>query len=57
MADGVHEGQKTGMIEAEGVSYDRVPAVLWADAQNTHKMLRDMENRIKQLEEALKNAK
>lgn len=49
--------KKTGMIEAEGVSYDRVPAVLWADAQNTHKMLRDMENRIKQLEEALKNAK
>lgn len=49
--------KKTGMIEAESVSYDRVPAVLWADAQNTHKMLRDMETRIKQLEEALKNAK
>lgn len=49
--------KETGVIEAEGVSYDRVPAVLWADAQNTHKMLRDMENRIKQLEEALKNAK
>lgn len=49
--------KETGVIEAEGVSYDRVPAVLWADAQNTHKMLRDMETRIKQLEEALKNAK
>lgn len=49
--------KETGMVEAESVSYDRVPAVLWADAQNTHKMLRDMENRIKQLEEALKNAK
>lgn len=49
--------KKTGMIEAESVSYDRVPAVLWADAQNTHKILRDMETHIKQLEEALKNAK
>ena len=49
--------KETGMVEAESVSYDRVPAVLWADAQNTHKMLRDMETRIKQLEEALKNAK
>lgn len=52
-----NRNKETGMVEAESVSYDRVPAVLWADAQNTHKMLRDMENRIKQLEEALKNAK
>lgn len=52
-----NRNKETGMVEAESVSYDRVPAVLWADAQNTHKMLRDMENRIKQLEEAQKNAK
>lgn len=52
-----NRNKETGMVEAESVSYDRVPAVLWADAQNTHKMLRDMGNRIKQLEEALKNAK
>lgn len=52
-----NRNKETGMVEAESVSYDRVPAVLWADAQNTHKMLREMENRIKQLEEALKNAK
>lgn len=52
-----NRNKETGMVEAESVSYDRVPAVLWADAQNTHKMLRYMENRIKQLEEALKNAK
>lgn len=52
-----NRNKETGMVEAESVSYDRVPAVLWADAQNTHKMLRDMENRIKQLEEALTNAK
>ena len=52
-----NRNKETGMVEAESVSYDRVPAVLWADAQNTHKMLRDMETRIKQLEEALTNAK
>lgn len=52
-----NRNKETGMVEAESVSYDRVPAVLWADAQNTHRMLRDMENRIKQLEEAQKNAK
>lgn len=49
--------KETREVMAESVEYDRVPAILWADAQNTHKMLRDMENRIKQLEEALKNAK
>ena len=52
-----HTDKETREVMAESVEYDRVPAVLWADAQNTHKMLRDMENRIKQLEEALKNAK
>lgn len=49
--------KETREVMAESVEYDRVPAILWADAQNTHKMLRDMENRIKQLEEAQKNAK
>lgn len=49
--------KETREVMAESVEYDRVPAILWADAQNTHKMLRDMGNRIKQLEEALKNAK
>ena len=45
------------MIEAEGVSYDRVPAVLWADAQATHELLRALDARMKILEEAQKNAK
>lgn len=49
--------KETREVMAESVEYDRVPAILWADAQNTHKMLRDMGNRIKQLEEVLKNAK
>lgn len=48
--------KESGTIEAESVSYDRVPAVLWADAQNTHELLRAMDARIKQLEEAQKNA-
>lgn len=49
--------KKTGVIEAEGVSYDRVPAVLWADAQATHELLRALDARMKILEEAQKNAK
>lgn len=49
--------KETGMIEAEGISYDRVPAVLWADAQATHELLRALDARIKNLEEAQKNAK
>ena len=49
--------KKTGGIEAESVSYDRVPAVLWADAQATHELLRALDARIKILEEAQKNAK
>lgn len=49
--------KETGVIEAEGVSYDRVPAVLWADAQATHELLRALDARIKKLEEAQENAK
>ena len=49
--------KETGVIEAESVSYDRVPAVLWADAQATHELLRALDARMKILEEAQKNAK
>lgn len=52
-----NRNKETGMVEAESVSYDRVPAVLWADAQATHELLRALEARIKILEEAQKNAK
>ena len=51
------KNKTTGLIEAESVSYDRVPAVLWADAQMTHELLRALDARIKILEEAQKNAK
>lgn len=39
------------LIQAESVSYDRVPAVLWADAQNTHEILRRHEFTIERLKE------
>ena len=40
----------TGMMQAESVSYDRTPAILWADAQNTHEILRSLDERLKKLE-------
>ena len=52
-----NRNKETGMVEAESVSYDRVPAVLWADAQATHELLRALDARIKKLEEAQENAK
>lgn len=52
-----NRNKETGMVEAESVSYDRVPAVLWADAQATHELLRALDARMKILEEAQKNAK
>lgn len=41
---------KNGMMQAESVSYDRTPAILWADAQNTHEILRSLDERLKKLE-------
>ena len=49
--------KETREVIAESVEYDRVPAVLWADAQATHELLRALEARIKKLEEAQENAK
>lgn len=42
---------ENNLIQAESVSYDRVPAVLWADAQNTHEILRRHEFTIERLRE------
>ena len=39
-----------GAIQAETVYYDRTPAILWADAQNTHEILRSLDERLKKLE-------
>ena len=41
---------ENGMIQAESVSYSRSPAILWADAQNTHEILRSLDERLKKLE-------
>lgn len=43
--------KETREVTAESVEYDRVPAILWADAQATHSLLRQLDERIKRLEQ------
>lgn len=43
--------KETREVMAESVEYDRVPAILWADAQATHSLLRQLDERIKRLEQ------
>lgn len=38
-----------GVIDAQSVEYDRVPAVLWTDAQNTHAELKRQDAEIEDL--------
>lgn len=45
--------KETGMIEAESVSYDRVSAILWADAQKTHERLKTLEAELFELKSLL----
>lgn len=45
--------KETGMVEAESVSYDRVPAILWADAQKTHERLKTLETELFELKSLL----
>lgn len=45
--------KETGMVEAESVSYDRVPAILWADAQKTHERLKTLEAELFELKTLL----
>lgn len=45
--------KETGMIEAESVSYDRVPAILWADAQKTHERLKTLEAELVEIKSLL----
>ena len=42
-----------GFIQAESVAYDRTPAILWADAQNTHEILKEQAALIADLTERL----
>ena len=46
---------ENGMIQAESVSYSRSPAILWADAQNTHEILREQAKTIKEQYELIMN--
>lgn len=45
--------KETGMVEAESVSYDRVPAILWADAQKTHERLKTLEAELVEIKSLL----
>ena len=45
--------KETGMVEAESVSYDRVPAILWSDAQKTHERLKTLETELFELKSLL----
>lgn len=40
---------RNGVYEIQGVQYDRVPAILWADAQNTHAELKRQDAEIEGL--------
>jgi hypothetical protein len=48
-----YRADATGFVRPESVQYDRVPSILWADAQRTHEKIREMDKRIMRLEECL----
>lgn len=45
--------RNTREIRAESVEYDRVPAILWADAQKTHERLKTLEAELFELKSLL----
>lgn len=45
--------RNTGEIRAESVEYDRVPAILWADAQKTHERLKTLEVELAEIKSLL----
>ena len=48
-----HTDKETREVMAESVEYDRVPAILWADAQKTHERLKTLEAEIFELKTLL----
>lgn len=48
-----HTDKETREIMAESVEYDRVPAILWADAQKTHERLKTLEAELVELKSLL----
>ena len=48
-----HTDKETREVMAESVEYDRVPAILWADAQKTHERLKTLEAELFELKTLL----
>ena len=48
-----HTDKETREVMAESVEYDRVPAILWADAQKTHERLKTLEAELFELKSLL----
>lgn len=48
-----HTDKETREVMAESVEYDRVPAILWADAQKTHERLKTLEAELAELKSLL----
>lgn len=48
-----HTDKETREVMAESVEYDRVPAILWADAQKTHERLKTLEAELVELKSLL----
>ena len=50
-----HTDKETREVMAESVEYDRVPAILWADAQKTHERLKTLEAELVEIKSLLSN--
>ena len=48
-----HTDKETREVMAESVEYDRVPAILWADAQKTHERLKTLEAELAEIKSLL----
>ena len=48
-----HTEKETREVMAESVEYDRVPAILWADAQKTHERLKALEAELVEIKSLL----
>ena len=48
-----HTDKEMREVMAESVEYDRVPAILWADAQKTHERLKTLESELVEIKSLL----
>lgn len=51
-----HTDKEMREVMAESVEYDRVPAILWADAQKTHERLKTLEAELVEIKSLLSQA-